>query len=127
MSQQKTTISIIIKKRSKVFQPVNKNFIANKALFSMYFQSNQKIRKIIQLSSVTKSETRNQGIDDWEAGAALDGDLGEPPVLSSQPSSFMVANQTTEMRGWELSTAASDTERERVSIQSRPCLPSATT
>ena len=127
MSQQKTTISIIIKKRSKVFQPVNKNFIANKALFSMYFQNNQKTRKIIQLSSVMKSETRKQGNDDWEAGAALDGDLGEPPVLSSQPSSFMVASQTTEMRGWELSTAASDTERERVSIQSRPCLPSATT
>ena len=127
MSQQKTTISIIIKKRSKVFQPVNKNFIANKALFSMYFQNNQKTRKIIQLSSVMKSETRKQGNDDWEAGAALDGDLGEPPVLSSQPSSFMVASQTIEMRGWELSTAASDTERERVSIQSRPCLPSATT
>ena len=127
MSQQKTTISIIIKKRSKVFQPVNKNFIANKALFSMYFQNNQKTRKIIQLSSIMKSETRKQGNDDWEAGAALDGDLGEPPVLSSQPSSFMVASQTTEMRGWELSTAASDTERERVSIQSRPCLPSATT
>ncbi len=70
MSQQKTIISIIIKKRSKVFQPVNKNFIANKALFSMYFQNNQKIRKIIQLSSVTKSETRNQGNDDWEGWAA---------------------------------------------------------
>ena len=42
MSQQKTTISIIIKKRSKVFQP----------------------------SSVTKSETRNQGNDDWEGWAA---------------------------------------------------------
>ena len=93
----------------------------------MYFQNNQKTRKIIQLSSVMKSETRKQGNDDWEAGVALDGDLGEPPVLSSQPSSFMVASQTTEMRGWELSTAASDTERERVSIQSRPCLPSATT
>ena len=93
----------------------------------MYFQNNQKTRKIIQLSSVKKSETRKQGNDDWEAGAALDGDLGGPPVLSSQPSSFMVASQTTEMRGWELSTAASDTERERVSIQSRPCLPSATT
>ncbi len=59
----------------------------------MYFQNNQKTRKIIQLSSVMKSETRKQGNDDWEAGAALDGDLGEPPVLSSQPSSFMVASQ----------------------------------
>ena len=36
----------------------------------MYFQNNQKIRKIIQLSSVTKSETRNQGNDDWEGWAA---------------------------------------------------------
>ena len=74
-----------------------------------------------------KSETRNQGRDDWEAGAALDGDLGEPPVLSFQTRSAGFGLPEHGGRGWKLSTAASDTERERVSIQSRPRLPSAIT
>ncbi len=60
MSQQKTTISIIIKKRSKVFQLTNKNFI-EMPTFSMDFSKqseNQEDHSIIFRHEKRNSKTR---------------------------------------------------------------------
>ena len=47
-------------------------------------------------------------------------DLGEPPVLSFQTRSAGFGLPEHGDRGWKLSTAASDTERERVFHPNRP-------